>query len=68
MNYSSNCGCDRSRSFDQMELSQLPLAMAYVPMQSFGKTFRLDKALQVGTIFPELCLPFCGKRKGGKCV
>lgn len=66
MNHSSNCGC--KRSFDHTELSELPLAMAYVPMQSFGTTFDLCKALQMGTVFPELCLPFCGKRKGGKCV
>ena len=41
---------------------QLPLAMAYVPKQRFGNTFSLCKALQDGTIFPELCKPFCGKR------
>ncbi|MFQ7549658.1 MAG: spore coat associated protein CotJA [Blautia marasmi] len=27
-------------------------------------TFELCKALQMGTIFPELCKPFCGKRGG----
>jgi hypothetical protein len=43
-------------------LRGLPLAMAYVPMQRFGKTFSLDYALRAGTIFPELCKPFCGKR------
>lgn len=68
MNYSPNCGCDCSISFDQMKLSSLPLAMAYVPMQSFQQPFELCKALQMGTIFPDLCLPFCGKGKGGKCV
>ena len=26
--------------------------------------FELKKALQVGTIFPELCKPFCGRRGG----
>ncbi len=40
----------------------LPLAMAYVPWQNFTNTFHLQKALQMGTIFPELCMPFCGKR------
>lgn len=38
------------------------LAMAYVPYQKFNKMFDLSKGLQMGTIFPELCLPFCGKR------
>lgn len=45
---------------------ELPLTMAYVPMQTFQTTFPLGKALHVGTIFPELCKPFVGKR-GIKC-
>lgn len=45
---------------------ELPLTMAYVPMQTFKTTFPLGKALHVGTIFPELCKPFVGKR-GIKC-
>ncbi|QNM10399.1 spore coat associated protein CotJA [Wansuia hejianensis] len=44
----------------------LPVAMGYVPYQKWGKTFELCKALQVGTIFPDLCKPFCGKG-GGVC-
>lgn len=43
----------------------LPLAMAYVPFQKFSNTFNPCKALHMGTIFPELCKPFCGKR--GAC-
>lgn len=54
---------DMSRSADA--LNNLPLAMAYVPWQTFHHTFDLCKALQAGTVFPELCKPFCGKR--GKC-
>ena len=38
----------------------LPVAMAYVPRQTFGRTYDLDQALSVGTIFPELNKPFCG--------
>lgn len=45
-------------------LKHLPLAMAYVPCQEFKTTFDLCYALNVGTIFPELCKPFCGKRGG----
>lgn len=41
-------------------------AMAYVPCQKFTRTFDLDDALKVGTVFPELCRPFCGKRGGRK--
>lgn len=40
------------------------LAMAYVPVQKFTRMFDLTKGLHMGTIFPELCLPFCGKRGG----
>ncbi|MGI6006380.1 MAG: spore coat associated protein CotJA [Ruminococcus sp.] len=36
--------------------------MAYVPIQEFHTTFELCKALKMGTLFPELCKPFCGKR------
>lgn len=43
-------------------LEDLPLAMAYVPMQSWGETYDGLKALDSGTIFPELDLPFCGRR------
>lgn len=45
-------------------LKHLPLAMAYVPCQEFKTTFDLCYALNAGTIFPELCKPFCGKRGG----
>lgn len=41
-------------------------AMGYVPCQKFGKTFDLCYALNVGTIFPQLCKPFCGKRGVGR--
>ena len=43
-------------------LQYLEPAMAYVPCQVFKTTFDLSYALSVGTIFPELCKPFCGKR------
>lgn len=42
-------------------LYQLPLAMAYVPMQRWCGTYDPCRALQRGTIFPELDLPFCGR-------
>ena len=45
-------------------LRHLALAMAYVPWQLWDQTYNLEKALQVGTIFPELDKPFLGKRGG----
>ncbi len=42
-------------------LSGMPIAMAYVPWQFFQETYEPDKALQYGTIFPELNKPFYGK-------
>ena len=61
--YQYTCGMNSGmagrtdRSFSDMA-KQVP-AMAYVPYQEFTPTFELKKALQVGTIFPELCKPFC---------
>lgn len=39
-------------------LESYPLGMAYVPWQRWQQTYPLDRALQRGTIFPELDLPF----------
>lgn len=41
------------------ELQELPLAMAYVPIQTWGDTYAPDRALCRGTLFPQLDLPFC---------
>lgn len=48
---------------DSDALSDFPLAMAYVPMQEWKKTYDLDKILKKGTLFPALYKPF----EGGKC-
>lgn len=45
-------------------IEEMPLAMAYVPMQQFNQTYDSDKALKIGTIFPELNMPFRGRRCG----
>lgn len=37
------------------------LAMATVPWQQFTNSYEPDKALRVGTIFPELDKPFLGR-------
>ncbi|MBR6812137.1 MAG: spore coat associated protein CotJA [Oscillospiraceae bacterium] len=36
----------------------MPLAMAYVPPQSWGEIYPNDRALERGTLFPALDLPF----------
>lgn len=38
-----------------------PLAMSYVPYQQWEETYKENVALEKGTIFPSLDLPFCGK-------
>ena len=50
-----NCPCASD------PLAGMPVGMAYVPWQCFHETFEVDKALQCGTIFPELSKPFLGK-------
>ena len=42
--------------------SEFVIAMAYVPWQYFNTVYDPDKALQAGTIFPELDKPFFGGR------
>ena len=41
---------------------ETPLAMAYVPFQSFGKLYDETLGLDTGTMFPDLDKPFTGKR------
>ncbi len=43
-------------------LAGLAVAMGYVPWQFLHTLYEPDKALQVGTIFPELNKPFEGRR------
>lgn len=50
----------RASGFDAMYLGSLPLASAYIPYQQWKTTYTLEGALQRGTIFPELDLPFEG--------
>ena len=44
---------------------QFPPAMAYVPVQQWSQTFDPGEALERGTLFPELDLPFMAM--GGSC-
>lgn len=65
-NMSRSCGrdtCSRpSCSRNEDVLQSLPLAMAYVPWQQLRSLYEPDQALQIGTLFPELCKPFLGRK------
>lgn len=39
------------------------LAMAHVPMQPWNSTYDPDTALARGTLFPDLDLPYVGRRE-----
>ena len=43
-------------------LGGLPVAMAYVPWQSYGNVYPPQQALHNGTMFAELNLDFAGRR------
>ena len=55
-----NC-CKSNQISENEALSQLPIAMAYVPMQKWKDIYKTDIALARGTIFAQLDLPFKGK-------
>lgn len=42
-------------------IDNMPLAMAYVPMQKWNTTYEPDAGFNNGTIFPELNLPWLGR-------
>jgi len=44
-----------------MPLDSLPLAMGYVPVQKWENLYDPETALDRGTLFCCLDLPFCGK-------
>ena len=47
--------------FSKVPLDELPLTMAYVPMQAYGTVYEAENALAKGTLFPDLDKPFEGK-------
>lgn len=49
---SEQSSCDNAKDF--------PIAMAYVPWQTWGNLYEPCEALSQGTIFRELNLKFCG--------
>lgn len=52
-----NCTSVQLTEFNH-ELQELPLAMAYVPIQPWGDCYPPARALCRGTLFPQLDLPF----------
>jgi len=62
----NGCGCGAETD----AFSHMPLAMAYVPWQTYGDVYPLDHGFHAGTIFPCLDMPFqcanpaCGRRGG----
>ena len=51
-------------------LRSYPLAMVYSPLQDFDQLYTPEVALERGTLFSELDLPFEGdkRKKGGCCL
>lgn len=52
--------------FSDRKLKDLPLTMAYVPIQQWKDVYSEPDALCRGTLFPELDKPFYGKFTGAK--
>ena len=50
-------------------LEGYPLAMVYAPLQKFDNLYDKKTALEQGTMFAELDLPFMGEsvKRGGGC-
>lgn len=46
---------------ENFDSNKFPVAMAYVPWQTWGEIYELPEALRAGTIFPELNLEFTGR-------
>lgn len=53
---------EEEEKYDVSPIQDYALAMAYVPWQHFEHVYEPDRALEVGTIFPELNKPFYGRK------
>ena len=76
MDYDSGASCNKQDCTEKNSwrkekhswgLENYPLAMVYSPLQNFENTFDVDKALERGTIFCELDLPFKGQSVYNSC-
>lgn len=61
-------GCGTNAG-SRWRLKGYPLASVFAPLQDFTNIYDLDMALEQGTMFAELDLPFMGRTvsKGGTC-
>lgn len=61
--------CHKTDTMRTWGLLNYPLASVYAPLQKFDNLYDLDTALDHGTAFVELDLPFMGdmRFKGGYC-
>lgn len=50
-----------SNNLSCIDRCDLPLAIAYVPMQKWEDIYSEDKAYSVGTLFAELNKPYLGR-------
>ena len=55
-------GCSEPACNKETTLKNCPIAMAYVPWQSYGNLYPMQQALRIGTLFQELNLDFAGRR------
>lgn len=53
---------DDKNKFGNTKLDDLPLTMAYVPMQPLSQVYDEAQALKSGTLFPNLDKPFLGRK------
>ncbi len=53
--------CQYMKCVDITEKTDLPLAMAYIPMQKWRDIYDPEVALERGTVFAELDKPWLGK-------
>lgn len=58
MNSTNSCGCGKSDGGKTTPVAALNLAIASVPIQPWEQPYEPAAALQHGTIFPCLDLPF----------
>lgn len=55
-------GCTTVIIENAVSIDNKAVAMAYVPWQRWNEVYSIDKALDCGTLFPELNKPFMGRR------
>lgn len=60
-NVRGGCGLEPEAVYRKTDFM---VGMAYVPWQYFHTVYETDKALETGTIFPELDKPFLAEGRG----